>query len=126
MRLDMVRHLRSSRAKFQILECSAGPPFFDEILERREDVVDHRGGQARIQSDPEHIPHDKVGVRQLASDAELYALISRLPDQIPAEQEPGSNLACIQMPLLLFIRSSQHFSVRIHRLSVRTRTPKAV
>src|ERR1700731_1406689 len=54
--------------------------------------VKHVPCQAGVDADPEHVVHYEIGVRQIADDAIIAAIIRRLPEQVTAEQQSRADL----------------------------------
>jgi len=50
-------------------------------------VIEHRLGQAWVDTDPQHITHDEVRVAEITDNALLDSLVCRLTHQIAREKE---------------------------------------
>src|ERR1035437_3146387 len=68
----------------------------NKLLHRLHDEVQHLGRQPRIDTNPEDLIHHKISIYEFAHHSVLPSLVRWLPQQIPSEEKPRSNLLCFQ------------------------------
>src|SRR4030095_11426377 len=69
-----------------------------ELLKRRDNELKHLFGQSRIDTHPEYLSHDEIGVGQLADRAHVDVEVSRLAKEVPAEEQTRGDPLRFKVP----------------------------